>query len=120
MLDVALRRLAVDPERVREAMARASSRRDRKGDTSLSAWRRTKKAARSRTTMKQARSADAASSSPVQEKSSVPTPDKSIPKDKRKQPDEASEGDGGMTSRLKAARDRAKKQGFGGFEDNES
>ncbi len=118
VLDVALRRLAVDPERVREAIAKASSRRERKGDSSLSAWRRTKRSARSRTTIQHEQ--------PVPRRASgsedgQPLPSsENTPKEGGGQSKEPEvQDDGGMTSRLKAARDRARKKGFGGLGDDE-
>ncbi|MEE2908575.1 MAG: VWA domain-containing protein [Planctomycetota bacterium] len=119
VLDVGLRRLAVDPERVREALAKASARRDRKGDASLSAWRRTKRAARSRTTMKPEPSSPV---DPGQQETAGGSgkPDVTKPSRQAKSPPKEDQEDG-MTSRLKAARDRARQQGLGDtLEDDES
>ena len=106
VLDVGLRRLAVDPERLREALARASARRTRRGDATLSAWRRTKRAADRRTKMKD-------ETTPTAEEGRK-QPTVAPPPDTASAPgadEPGEEEDGGMISRLKKARDRARGPG---------
>lgn len=100
ILDVAVRRLAVDGEWMRSIASDATSRRSMPGGaaTSLSAWRRSKsRRARGRSKQPPTPQAPAAPAPPaVQTQSSEPEVD-----------DAAMD----MTSRLKAARDRARRRG---------
>ncbi|MCH2132915.1 MAG: VWA domain-containing protein [Phycisphaerales bacterium] len=117
VLDVALRRLAVDPERVREAIARASARREKRSDGALSAWRRTKKSASTRTRINETKLDHLTAE--TGESSALSTSDETTPTASTPSPVEGTdeiedtEAEGGMTARLKAARERARKRGLG-------
>ncbi len=99
LLDVAVRRLALDGDWLRSLTSGASDRRPSTGGASLSAWRRSKS--------RRQRPRDEASA-PVPVPPPAPAP--AQPEDPG-DPDEASMD---MTSRLKAARDRARRREDGG------
>jgi hypothetical protein len=116
VLDVAMRRLTVDPERLREVLGKASATRRKSGDASLSAWKRTKKSASRRTSVKR----EDLISGPQGEDSPVPasgSTSNDTSSSTQVESDSAAEDEGGMTSRLKAARNRARR---GDFEEGDS
>ncbi|MCH2153136.1 MAG: VWA domain-containing protein [Phycisphaerales bacterium] len=116
VLDVALRRLTVDPERVKEVLARASAGRQQGGDASVSAWKRMKKSASPRVSVKR----EDLISGTERSGSSISTVESSSDEASvsgKVEPEPPVEDEGGMTSRLKAARDRARR---GDFEDGDS
>ena len=111
VLDVALRRLTVDPERVKEVLGKASSTRHRSGDASVSAWKRMKKSGARRTSMKREDLVSGVTLSDSARADDGPSvPDTSSQKKVEEPP---AEDEGGMTSRLKAARERARREDFG-------
>ena len=110
VLDVGLRRLAVDPERVREALARATAKREKRGEASVAAWKRTRRAAKRRTSIgKETPEAGEEQPPSVQIVSGSDDAQTSQPSgDAETEPE-----DGDMASRLRAARRRARRKGFG-------
>lgn len=117
LLDVAFRRIAVDPDRLREVVTRASGRRNETSAASISAWKRSKKAARrqdiegDKSASVRAATSDSSSAPGTPEEPSSPAP--------RPDPVEPEPGDD-MTSRLKAARNKARKNRSEDLEDGDS
>ena len=99
LLDVAVRRLALDGDWLRSMTSGASDRRPSTGGASLSAWRRSK-------SRRQRLRDEASAPAPAP----PPAPAPAQPEDPG-DPDDASMD---MTSRLKAARDRARRREDGG------
>ena len=115
LLDVGFRRLAVDPDRVREALTRVSEPRKEGSAASISAWQRSKKAARRQAVdvgRKRGGASTPEQSTPAT--SGVETPDP--PTARPSPPAEEPPGDD-MASRLKAAKNRARKERLGDLDD---
>lgn len=116
LLDVAFRRLAVDPERLREVIANASEPRQEASAASISAWKRSRKAARTQSVdLKNAAGAGrpARKTASLQDASPNPTETGTTPSAPKSSPPATSpdrmEGDD-MASRLRAAKDRARRE----------
>ncbi|MBG85018.1 MAG: hypothetical protein CMJ40_10810 [Phycisphaerae bacterium] len=117
LLDVGFRRLAVDPDRVREALTRVSEPRKEGSAASISAWQRSKKAAKRQAVdvgRKRGGASTQEQSTPAT--SGVETPDP--PTLRPSPPAEEPPGDD-MASRLKAAKNRARKERLGDLDDGD-
>ena len=112
LLDVACRRLSLDPDRVREVVSRASAPAAGTGDASISAWKRSKRASKRQSVSKQVPVENPVASTDESEKK---PPSDSGTSSKSTSIDGQSDDD--MTSRLKAARRRARKERFDDLDD---
>ena len=119
LLDVGFRRLAVDPDRVREAIARVSEPRKEGSAASISAWKRSKKAAKRQAVDvgKKGRGGQSTSPEPPRASAEVQKPK---PTEAPPSPPSDDQSADDMTSRLKAARNRARKERFGDLDDGDA
>ena len=117
VLDVAFRRLAVDPERLREVISNASEPRREAGGASIAAWKRSRKSARRQAV--DVKKNVGSKSSGVQAAPAPITPTQETPpaSPPSRVVDEESGDD--MASRLRAAKNRARKRRFGDLDDGE-